>query len=94
MVSACNFLTMILLARYLGIEEFGRFTLAWMAVLISINLHKTPVISPMMSIGPKQRADDRPAYFAALPLQHVSIVTIAFFLILGGTLAFDSLFPS
>ncbi len=94
MVSACNFLTMILLARYFGIEEFGRFTLAWMAVLISVSLHGTLVIAPMMSIGPKQRADDRPAYFAVLTLQHVYFVTIAFVLILGGTLAFDSLFPS
>ena len=29
MVSGVNFLTGILLARHLGIEEFGRFTLAW-----------------------------------------------------------------
>ena len=29
MVSGVNFLTGILLARYLGVEEFGRFTLAW-----------------------------------------------------------------
>ncbi len=33
MVSGVNFLTGILLARGLGIEEFGRFTLAWMVVL-------------------------------------------------------------
>ena len=94
MVSACNFLTTVLLARYLGIEEFGRFTLAWMVVLISVSLHGTLVNSPMVSIGPKQRADDRPAYFGALIFQHVSFVTIAFVLILGGALASDLLFPS
>ena len=94
MVSACNFLTMVLLARYLGVQEFGRFTLAWMVVLISINLHATLVISPMMSIGPKQRAGDRPGYFGALMLQQLVVVVIATVLILGGALASDSLFPS
>ena len=29
-VSGINFLTGIMLARFLGLEEFGRFTLAWM----------------------------------------------------------------
>ena len=31
-VSGCNFLTGILLARYLGIEEFGSYVLAWIFV--------------------------------------------------------------
>ncbi len=33
MVSGVNFMTGILIARYLGVTEFGRFTLVWMAVL-------------------------------------------------------------
>ena len=61
MVSGVNFLTAILLARYLGIEEFGRFTLAWMAVLIAYSIQYAMIIAPMMSIGPKQSAAERPA---------------------------------
>lgn len=94
LVSGCNFLTMILLARYLGIEEFGRFTLAWMVVLISVGLHGALVISPMMSIAPKQHKDDRSAYFGALVLQHLAIVALFFVLIAYGALACDWLFPT
>ena len=54
MVSGVNFLTGIVLARYLGIEEFGRFTLAWMAVLLVNSLQSGLIVQPMMSIGPKQ----------------------------------------
>ena len=94
MVSACNFLTMVVLARYLGVHEFGRFTLAWMIVLMSVSFHVAAVISPMVSIGPKQRPDDRPAYFGALTLQHVAFLVFAFVLILVGVWVCDSLFPS
>ena len=94
LVSGSNFLTMILLARHLGLEEFGRFTLAWMVVLYSVNLHGTFVISPMVSIGPKQREDDRPFYFGALALQHLSFVILSFVLISIGALISDWFFPS
>ena len=61
MVSGVYFLTGILLARYLGLEEFGRFTLAWMAVLFANSIQHAMIIAPMMSIGPKQSAAERPA---------------------------------
>ncbi len=94
MVSACNFLTMVILARYLGIHDFGRFTLAWMVVLMSVALHTALVISPMVSIGPKQHPDHRPAYFGTLVSLHVLFVVIVFVLILSGAWASDSIFPS
>ena len=55
MVSGVNFLTAILLARYLGIEEFGRFALAWMVVLFIVNIQYAMIIAPMMSIDPEKR---------------------------------------
>jgi len=36
MVSGVNFLTGILLARYLGIEEFGRFALVWSVTAVTL----------------------------------------------------------
>ena len=63
MVSGANFLTTILIARHLGIEEFGRFTLAWLVVLFTTSLQMAVVVSPMMSIGPKQDGEHAPAYF-------------------------------
>ena len=32
-VSATNFLTSVMLLRFMGLREFGVFTLAWMSVL-------------------------------------------------------------
>src|SRR3546814_10183528 len=54
MVSGSNFLMTVFLARYLGLEEFGRFALAWMAVLFAAGIHYALVAAPMMSIGPKR----------------------------------------
>lgn len=66
MVSAVNFLTGLLLARYLGLAEFGRYTLAWMAVEFLQSVQHSLVIAPMMSIGPKTDAERRRFYFGAV----------------------------
>ena len=66
LVSGANFFPTIVLARYLGIEEFGRFTLVWMAVLFANSLQHAMVNMPMMSIGPKQAAADAPRYYGAV----------------------------
>ena len=34
MISASNFLTSVIAARMMGIEEFGRFMIAWMIILL------------------------------------------------------------
>ena len=92
MISGANVLTGILLARYLGLEEFGRFTLAWMAVLFVNSLQHAMIIAPMMSIGPKQNPDEEPAYMGAVMFQQIAFSGLAFALVLAGvhlsTLAF------
>lgn len=71
MVSGVNFLTGILFARYLGIEEFGRFTLVWMAVLFVNSIQMAMISSPMMSIGPKQAEEDSSMYYGAVTLHQL-----------------------
>ena len=71
LVSGVNFLTSILLARYLGIEEFGRFTLVWMAVLFVISIQHAAINSPMMSIGPKQSKAEGSTYYGAIFIQQI-----------------------
>lgn len=66
MVSAVNFLTGILLARFLGLEEYGRFTLAWMVVLLFNSFQHSSIIAPMMSIGPKQEEQIKSAYYCTV----------------------------
>ena len=93
-VSASNLITTILLARFLGIEDFGRLTLAWIVINVTGGLHHTLVISPMMSISPKQTPADLPAYFGAVVAKHAAFVVCTSLLIFVGTLVLDAIFPS
>jgi len=71
MVSGVNFFTGIILVRYLGLEEFGRFTLVWLIILFFNSIQFAAVISPMMSIGPKQAEEEFPQYYGAVFLQQL-----------------------
>ncbi len=93
MVSGVNFLTGILLARYLGLEEFGRFTLAWMAVLFVNSIQNAAIISPMMGIGPKQPEAQAPAYYGAVVVQQIVLSGLVFLLLLAGVRLSGVVFP-
>lgn len=93
MVSGVNFLTGVLFARYLGLEEFGRFTLAWMAVLFINSLQYAVIISPMMSIGPKQDETRRSDYYGAVILQQLFFAGGSCVLLAAGVRASQFLFP-
>jgi O-antigen/teichoic acid export membrane protein len=93
LVSGMNFMTNVLLARLLGIKEFGIFTLAWMAVLFFNSLQMALVISPMMSIGPKQDERDAPVFFSVTLLQQLVMACLTFVLLLAGVSASAYFFP-
>ncbi len=84
MVSGINFLTGILLARFLGLEEFGRFTLAWMVILFVGSIQHAAINSPMMSIGPKQPEAEAPGYYGAIVVQQVVFSCVVSFLLFAG----------
>ena len=92
-ISGVNFLTGILLARYLGLEGFGQFTLAWMAVLFVNALQHATIIAPMMSIGPKQPAADLPAYYGAVIVQQVAFSLCVFVFLFAAIEASPLVFP-
>jgi O-antigen/teichoic acid export membrane protein len=77
-VSATNFLTNVMLARLMGLREFGVFALAWMSVLFVNSIQNALIIAPMMSIGPKQEEKDRPAYYGAVVFQELVLVSFCF----------------
>ncbi|VAX22188.1 hypothetical protein MNBD_NITROSPINAE02-1486 [hydrothermal vent metagenome] len=93
MVSGVNFLTGILMARYLGLREFGVFTIAWMAVLFCNSIQRAMIITPMMSIGPKQSKDEAPAYFGAIAVQQIFVTVFSALLIYAGTFGLATAFP-
>jgi O-antigen/teichoic acid export membrane protein len=75
-VSGTSFATTVLIARFLGMEELGRFALAWLGVFFAQNLQIALVLAPMMTIGSKQTSAERPAYFGAVALQQ-AVFTVA-----------------
>lgn len=93
MVSGVNFLTGILLARYFGVEEFGRFTLVWMTVLFVNSIQHAAIISPMMSIGPKQSEAETSSYFGSLFAQVLIFASGASLLLFAGFQLVTTIFP-
>ena len=92
-ISAVNFLTGILLARFLGVEGLGQFTLAWLAVLFVNALQHAIIIAPMMSIGPKQPAANLPAYYGAVIMQQIAFSMCGFVVLFAVIEGSPLLFP-
>ncbi len=78
MISGVNFFTAIFLARFLGRDEFGQFTLVWMTVLFVQSIQMAMIGAPMMSIGIKQSAEDVGAYYRAVIFQQVLFSSVTF----------------
>jgi O-antigen/teichoic acid export membrane protein len=91
-VSGGNFLTTLLLARSLGVEEFGRFTLAWMVVLFAGHLQQALILAPMMSIGPKEQAR-APAFFGAILLLQLLFVGLTTAVLIAGIGLVEAIWP-
>jgi O-antigen/teichoic acid export membrane protein len=75
--SACNFLTTILLARALGLEAFGLYTMVWLALYFAMSLQLGLIVSPMMSIGTKERGEQAEAYYTVVFLHQAGFVVFA-----------------
>ena len=91
MVSGTNFLTGILLARFLGMTEFGVFSLTWMAVLFAGSLQHAAIVAPMMSIGPERTGHDTRFWGGAMLAQQIAFSGISFALLYWGAQAFGRL---
>jgi O-antigen/teichoic acid export membrane protein len=92
-VSGTNFLTNVMLARFMGLGEFGVFALAWMSVLFVNSLQSALVVAPMMSIGQKQKEEDRPSYFGAVVFQELAFVSFCFVFVFVALKISGSFFP-
>src|SRR5690349_4082844 len=85
--SGVNFLTTVILARQLGLEGFGVFMLAWMVLLFFKGLQGGLILSPLMSIGPKQEPAHRDRYYGAVLVQQLAFALCgAGFILIGGAI--------
>lgn len=82
-VSGSNFLYGILLARILGVEGFGYFSLVWVAILFVNNIQMAYIISPMMTFAPKKVGVIRAVY------GQYAFIHAVFFAIISSLLLFS-----
>jgi len=61
-VSGGNFLLGIILARTLGLEQYGVYALLWMYLLFGLSISQAFVIKPMLSLGPKKGKTKQQVY--------------------------------
>ncbi|NNC95629.1 MAG: hypothetical protein HKN92_08710 [Chitinophagales bacterium] len=76
-VSGGNFFVCILLARSLGLEIFGEFTLAWLVVLFASSIHQAWLITPMYTFAPQKTGDERSKYLDSLLVHQIVFSTAA-----------------
>jgi len=55
-VSATNFLTLVLVGRHLPHADFGPFMLAWLAIVFLTNMHRAVISQPMNALGATESA--------------------------------------
>ena len=91
LVSGTNFLSGVLIARALGPDQFGVFSLAWTGILFAIRLHFSAVTAPMMSIGPKEHSG-QPHYYNKALGQHLIVMVILIMLTALGAWISDRYF--
>lgn len=75
-MSATNFLTNIVIARTLGVRQYGVFALSWLALLFVNSIQNALIVAPMMSIGPKAKDENRPHYFGAVAIQELCFAVL------------------
>ena len=91
-LSGTNFLTGILLARFLGIETYGLFALLWMIVLFGLSFSQAFVTKPMLSLGPQKESEDQNHYYSSLHAIQLIFSGLSFVLSCFGLLVFISFF--
>lgn len=66
MVSGSNFLTGVLIARALGLEGFGVYTLIWLIAVFIQNLQHALINTPLLTYGARAEADERSVLLGAV----------------------------
>jgi O-antigen/teichoic acid export membrane protein len=70
-VSGLSFLSSIILARLLGVQGFGVYSIAWLGVLIASSVNQPFIIAPMMTLAGKKTADEKNTYLQALIFKQI-----------------------
>jgi O-antigen/teichoic acid export membrane protein len=76
LVSGLSFLSSIVLARYLGINGFGVYSIAWIGVLIASSINQPFIIAPMQTLSAKKEPEQQKIYLQALVIKQLLFAAI------------------
>ena len=79
-VSGFSFLSSVVLARYLGLQGFGVYSIAWLGVLIASSINQPFIIAPMQTLSGKKSAEDQKQYLQSLVFKQLFFAGIMSFL--------------
>lgn len=82
-VSACNFLTTLIAARLLPVDDFGRFSLAVMGTLFAANMHRAILTQPMNVLGAAEALPQLASRLLALLRAHLLAIPLAAIFLAG-----------
>jgi len=91
-VSLSNFLTSLFIIRFIGIEAFGVFSIAWLIVLFINSIQFSLISSPMMILGPKQKGADKEIYYGSILIHQLIFsmtISVVLWLILNNINLFE-----
>jgi len=79
LVSGSNFIFGILLARFMGLENYGLFVMGWLLVLFVSSIHLAYIIKPLYTLYPKQKNKNH--YLANLTAIQIIFSALTFLLV-------------
>lgn len=79
-VSGFSFLSSVVLARYLGIQGFGVYSIAWLGVMVASSINQPFIISPMQTLSGKKSNEEQKEYMQALVFKQLFFAAIMGFL--------------
>lgn len=87
-VSGCNFLILLYLARDMLAEDFGAFSLAMMSTLFLANLHRATITRPLNLLGANESEQQRIPRLQAILRAHLLVIPLAALILLALSLHF------
>ena len=86
LISGSNFILGILLARWLGPEQYGAYALAFAIFVLLSLVYQSLLLEPMSVFGPSEYRNRLPGYAGTLLWIHIAIAFVTFVVLGAGAL--------
>ena len=94
LVSGLNFLSAVFMARFLGLQGFGVYSIAWMGVLIASSIHQPFIISAMQTLSARKEGEEQKLYLQSLVFKQLIFSFLMGLLSFTAVLAMSHLMPT